>query len=304
MVRCDDDEHQQVQHINSTKQLSDNPSSSTKIIKNNNNNNKLPLSKDKMGPIKPKSKENKVSSQKPTKSKGSKRKRTSLNDVYDDIEAKFSVMERAERVLSSLSEEVPTFIKCMLPSNVCYSFWMILPIKFCKLYLPSHDTTITLINEWGNEYETTYLMDRHGLSAGWRGFSMSHRLLKGDILVFQLIEPCKFKVHVVRVNGVDVVDAALCLMNIDACRGTTESDIVKDNKKRKRTRTYADCFQLDVSKAHQNVQKADTKRTTSDSLQVTEKSENNINDSGCEELEGLRSSSSNSKGWHDCRIRN
>lgn len=236
-----------------------------------------------MGPVKPKSlksKDKQVASEKPTKSKSSKRKRTKMNDVYDDIEAKFSVMERAERVLSSLSDEVPTFIKCMLPSNI-------LPISFCKLYLPTHDTTITLVNEWGNEYKTTYLLDRHGLSAGWRGFSMSHRLLKGDILLFQLIQPYKFKVHIVRVNGVDVVDAALCLMNIDACRGTIESvDLVKDNKKGKRARKYADCFLLDVPKSCQDVQKADTKISTSDSLQVTEQSENNSNVS--EESEGSK----------------
>lgn len=37
-------------------------------------------------------------------------------------------------------------------------------------------------------------MDKTGLSGGWRGFSIAHKLLEGDALVFQLIKPCKFKV--------------------------------------------------------------------------------------------------------------
>jgi len=62
------------------------------------------------------------------------------------------------------------------------------------MHLPSSDTTVILVDEWGNEYKTSYLLERNGLSAGWRGFSISHRLLKGDLLIFRLIEPCKMKV--------------------------------------------------------------------------------------------------------------
>lgn len=71
-----------------------------------------------------------------------------------------------------------------------------LPKFFCNIHLPNHDTSIMLVDEWGNEYRTSYLLDRHGLSAGWRGFSISHRLLKGDILIFHLTAPCKLKVTV------------------------------------------------------------------------------------------------------------
>lgn len=55
-----------------------------------------------------------------------KRKRATVSDMYDDVEAKFSVLERAERVLSSLSDEFPSFIKCMLPSNVAHGFWLVI----------------------------------------------------------------------------------------------------------------------------------------------------------------------------------
>ncbi|KAG8368349.1 hypothetical protein BUALT_Bualt15G0036300 [Buddleja alternifolia] len=184
---------------------------------------------------------------------GNARKRTRYGDLYDDVEAKFTVMERAERVLSRLENELPHFVKCMLPSNVAHGFWLHLPAKFCSIHLPNHDTSIVLVDEWGNEYKTSYLLDRHGLSAGWRGFSISHRLLKGDILIFHLTEPCKLKVHIVRVNGSDVVSAALCLMNLDAsARGTDSGLIKKDNRKRKKTK-YVDPFTPDISTPPKNV---------------------------------------------------
>ncbi|KAK3024513.1 hypothetical protein RJ639_043705 [Escallonia herrerae] len=127
-------------------------------------------------------------------------------------------MDRTEEVLASLAPEFPSFVKCMLPSNVSYSFWLILPTEFCDLHLPRQNAAVTLVGECGREYKTNYLLERHGLSAGWRGFSIAHRLVKGDMLVFHLVGPCKLKVHIVRVYGLDEVDAALSLMNLNALR--------------------------------------------------------------------------------------
>lgn len=62
------------------------------------------------------------------------------------------------------------------------------------MYLPKKDATITLIDENGEEHDTTYLAHKKGLSAGWRGFSIYHELVDGDALVFQLAEPTTFKV--------------------------------------------------------------------------------------------------------------
>ncbi|XP_057787468.1 B3 domain-containing protein At5g42700-like isoform X2 [Salvia miltiorrhiza] len=193
----------------------------------------------------------------PKKSRScSARKRTRYTDLYDDVEAKYSVMERAERVLAHLENELPHFVKCMLPSNVAHGFWLHLPKNFCSIHLPNHDTSIVLVDEWGNEYKTSYLLDRHGLSAGWRGFSLSHRLLKGDILIFHLTAPCKLKVHIVRVNGADVVGAALCLMNMDASERRSNGDLVKkdDRKQRKRRKTkYVEPYQLGSASPVKNV---------------------------------------------------
>lgn len=53
---------------------------------------------------------------------------------------------------------------------------------------------ITLVDEDGQESLTKYLAEKTGLSGGWRGFAIDHRLVDGDALVFQLIKPTEFKV--------------------------------------------------------------------------------------------------------------
>ncbi|PIN15286.1 hypothetical protein CDL12_12071 [Handroanthus impetiginosus] len=201
-----------------------------------------------------KSKDKDVGSDNSKKAISYGRKRSNYSDVYDGVEAKFSVMERAERVLANLQNEFPHFLKCMLPSNVAHGFWLHLPKKFCCLHLPNRDTSVVLVDEWGNEYQTSYLLGRHGLSAGWRGFSISHRLLKGDILIFHLIEPCKLKVHIVRVNSADVVRAAICLMSLDPSRRGTDADnFVKKERKRGKTK-YVDVEPfLDTFTSSENV---------------------------------------------------
>ncbi|KAL2512171.1 B3 domain-containing protein [Abeliophyllum distichum] len=229
-----------------------------------------------------KSKDKQVSSCNSKKSGRNKGKRTRYSDIYDDVEAKYSVMERAERVLARLANDVPSFGKCMLPSNVAHGFWLHLPKSFCSQHLPNHDATVVLVDEWENEYETSYLLYRHGLSAGWRGFSVSHRLLKGDILIFHLIQPCKLKVQIVRVNGTDVVDAALCLLNLDACRNGTDCDLVKkDNKKRKKVK-YVEPFLHDISTPLESTQ-SKGKNTLNSSL---DQSEGNSDGFGSEVLQG------------------
>ncbi|XP_075511216.1 uncharacterized protein LOC142547043 isoform X2 [Primulina tabacum] len=72
-----------------------------------------------------KSKNKKVLSNDSKKTRSIARKRTRYSDIYDDVEAKFSVMERAERVLTHLENGLPYFVKCMLPSNVAHGFWLV-----------------------------------------------------------------------------------------------------------------------------------------------------------------------------------
>lgn len=70
------------------------------------------------------------------------------------------------------------------------------PRQFCKQHLPTNDATMILEDEEGKEYEARFLVHRSGLSAGWRKFALDHHLKVGDILVFVLVRPDKFKVAV------------------------------------------------------------------------------------------------------------
>ncbi|OIV89476.1 hypothetical protein TanjilG_20897 [Lupinus angustifolius] len=109
-------------------------------------------------------------------------------------EAKSSAVIKAEEVRSSLEQEFPSFVKSLVRSHVASCFWMGLPVTFCKSHLPDKDTTITLEDESGKEYKMKYIAYKTGLSAGWRQFSAVHKLQEGDVVVFQLVEPTKFKV--------------------------------------------------------------------------------------------------------------
>ena len=55
---------------------------------------------------------------------------------------------------------------------------------------------VVLEDENGTEYGAIYIGKRAGLSGGWRGFALDHKLDDGDALVFELIEPARFKVYV------------------------------------------------------------------------------------------------------------
>ncbi|XP_028806788.1 B3 domain-containing protein At5g42700 [Neltuma alba] len=116
-------------------------------------------------------------------------------------EAREEALAKAEKLLSDLESEYPTFIKPMLPSHVSGGFWLGLSVQFCKTNLPKQDEMITLIDEDGDEYPTVYLARKNGLSGGWKGFAVAHNLAHGDALVFQLIRPTAFKVYIIRVKS-------------------------------------------------------------------------------------------------------
>lgn len=69
-----------------------------------------------------------------------------------------------------------------------------LPSKFCGDHLPKTLLDMVLEDENGTEYGAIYIGKRTGLSGGWRGFALDHKLDDGDALVFELIEPTRFKV--------------------------------------------------------------------------------------------------------------
>ncbi|PIA26237.1 hypothetical protein AQUCO_09500007v1 [Aquilegia coerulea] len=116
------------------------------------------------------------------------------NRVYADYESRVDATERAEDIESKLENGFPSFVKPMLQSHVTGGFWLGLPRSFCRKHLPRSDKEFTLIDEDGGEWYTLFLAAKNGLSGGWRGFSIAHELVDGDALVFELVEPTKFKV--------------------------------------------------------------------------------------------------------------
>jgi len=53
---------------------------------------------------------------------------------------------------------------------------------------------MVLEDEKGSEYDAVYLAHKTGLSGGWRGFALEHKLDDGDAVVFELVEAARFKV--------------------------------------------------------------------------------------------------------------
>ncbi|XP_076932716.1 B3 domain-containing protein Os01g0234100-like [Bidens hawaiensis] len=135
-----------------------------------------------------------------------------------DLNAK-SATEQANEVQASLPCELPSFVKLMLSSHVTGSFWLGFPKKFCEAHMPKHDETVVLVDEDEQEFNTKFVVGKNktGLGSGWKGFSIAHELIEGDALVFQLVGHWKFKVYIVRVNGVNEIDGALALLNIAPC---------------------------------------------------------------------------------------
>ncbi|GER42192.1 B3 domain-containing protein [Striga asiatica] len=68
--------------------------------------------------------------------------------------------------------------------------------------MPTQDESIVLVDESDKEYSMKYSVRKNRLSGGWRIFSVSHKLLEGDALLFHLIEPCKFRVYIIKASKV------------------------------------------------------------------------------------------------------
>ncbi|KAL0684551.1 hypothetical protein Bca4012_051399 [Brassica carinata] len=123
------------------------------------------------------------------------------NRVYVSEEIREEAFSKAEKLQADLRNRFPSFVKSMLQSHVSGGFWLGLPVHFCRSELQKQDGVITLIDEEGEEFETVYLAKRTGLSGGWLGFAVSHNLVYGDALVFELVRPTVFKVYITRVKS-------------------------------------------------------------------------------------------------------
>ncbi|XP_043715377.1 B3 domain-containing protein Os05g0481400 [Telopea speciosissima] len=123
------------------------------------------------------------------------------NEVkFASNEERDCAFRNAEMLQSNMGSKNPCFVKSMVRSHVYSCFWLGLPSKFCKDHLPSKDVNMILEDEDGSEYDAIYIGSRQGLSGGWRGFALDHKLDDGDALVFELSEPTRFKIYIVRAS--------------------------------------------------------------------------------------------------------
>ncbi|VVB16438.1 unnamed protein product [Arabis nemorensis] len=113
-------------------------------------------------------------------------------------EERVGALKAAEEFQSRLESQNPSFVKSMVRSHVYSCFWLGLPSTFCVAHLPEKTMDIVLEDENGKEYEAVYIGKRSGISGGWRGFALDHKLDDGDALIFHLVEPNRFKVYVFR----------------------------------------------------------------------------------------------------------
>ncbi|XP_057724903.1 B3 domain-containing protein Os05g0481400-like isoform X2 [Arachis stenosperma] len=116
-----------------------------------------------------------------------------IKEATDEQRAR--ALEAAEKLQSNLQSENPSFIKSMVRSHVYSCFWLGLPLRFCAKHLPKTVCNMILEDETGKEFEAVFIGNRSGLSGGWRGFALEHKLDDGDALVFELTEKTRFKIY-------------------------------------------------------------------------------------------------------------
>ncbi|KAG8384393.1 hypothetical protein BUALT_Bualt04G0113400 [Buddleja alternifolia] len=169
------------------------------------------------------------------------------------IPLKSPTVIRAEEFQSSLGNDQPTFMKVLVRSHVASCFWMGLPVPFCKIHLPSEDTTVVLEDENGEEFSIKYIAHKTGLSAGWRKFVAGNKLVEGDVLIYQLTGPCRFKVYIIRANDLTEVDGALSLLILDS--QTKQNDAEGTMGTQSKKKRHRKCLPLTVvqKKKHKEV---------------------------------------------------
>lgn len=169
-------------------------------------------------------------------SRPQKRTKFGKNQILHDVklasyEARMQAMQNAEKIVEELGSNHPSFIKSLVRSHVSSCFWLGLPTDFCRKYLPTKGSTMVLEDEKGEECDTVYIAGRTGLSGGWKGFALDHKLDDGDALVFELVEPKRLKVHVTKAQDFERVSEKKLPSNGDAQKESSATATKKGKKK-------------------------------------------------------------------------
>lgn len=112
-------------------------------------------------------------------------------------------LESALKRQSEMQSENPSVVMSMSRTHVCTTFQLFLEREFCKKHLQECRMDMVLEDEDGNQYKVVTGM--HGrLGIGWRAFVLEHKLDFGDALLFELVEPQRFKVYIFKASDGNV----------------------------------------------------------------------------------------------------
>ncbi|KAJ7565188.1 hypothetical protein O6H91_02G052000 [Diphasiastrum complanatum] len=113
--------------------------------------------------------------------------------------------ERTLQAAQSFKSTNPFVVLVIKPSHVYRGFWLALPVKFCRKWLPPANASITLTDPDGLNWQANWLGNPNrcgaGISGGWRRFALDHGLEEGDVCIFELTnrEQIVLKVHIFRI---------------------------------------------------------------------------------------------------------
>ncbi|KAM1694937.1 hypothetical protein ACFXTN_026635 [Malus domestica] len=152
-------------------------------------------------------------------------------------EERQAALKAAEKLLENLQTDNPSFVKTMVRSHVYSCFWLGLPTRFCDEHLSKTGSDMVLEDEHGNEYDAVYIGSRTGLSGGWRAFALEHKLDDGDALVFELTEPTRFKIYIVKVSSMSSIKSIVDKEDIPSAENTSKTAVKRDSESTQKRRT-------------------------------------------------------------------
>ncbi|XP_068312165.1 putative B3 domain-containing protein At5g58280 [Pyrus communis] len=152
-------------------------------------------------------------------------------------EERQAALKAAEKLLENLQTDNPSFVKTMVRSHVYSCFWLGLPTRFCDEYLSKTGSDMVLEDEHGKEYDAVYIGSRTGLSGGWRAFALEHKLDDGDALVFELTEPTRFKIYIVKVSSMSSIKSIVDKEDSPSAENTLKTAVKPNSESTQKRRT-------------------------------------------------------------------
>lgn len=110
--------------------------------------------------------------------------------------ADIAVMEAMEKALTELTN--PAFVRPVLYTYTAGSNQGYVPFEFRRNHMPESNEWFTLEDEDQLEWGIFFNAEFGVLRKGWRNFSLHHSLTSGDICIFELVSPLRFRVQIFR----------------------------------------------------------------------------------------------------------